>query len=206
MDISGQLANPFKPAERPHPLEAELSIREGIGTAQKDFDWIERNIPCQKACPAGTDIPAYLTAIAEDRFDDAYRINLRDNIFPGILGRVCSRPCESACRHGYEGLGDSVAICASKRSASDQKQADPIPIDLFPSTGKTIGIIGSGVAGLAAARNPIRLGHAITIYEKHSEPGGMLNQGIPEFRLPRALIHQEIEQPLLELKLSATLK
>ena len=195
MDISGQLAKLFKPAERPHPLEAELSIREGIGTAQKDFDWIERNIPCQKACPAGTDIPAYLTAIAEDRFDDAYRINLRDNIFPGILGRVCSRPCESACRHGYEGLGDSVAICASKRSAYDQKQADPILIDpLFPSTGKTIGIIGSGVAGLAAARNLIRLGHAITIYEKHSEPGGMLNQGIPEFRLPRALIHQEIEQ------------
>jgi formate dehydrogenase major subunit len=195
MDLTGQLAKLFKPAERPHPREAELSVHKGHGRAQKDFDWIERNIPCQKACPAGTDIPAYLTAIAEDRFDDAYRINLRDNIFPGILGRVCSRPCESACRHGYEGLGDSVAICASKRSASDQKQPNPILLDpLFPPTEKSIGIIGSGVAGLAAARNLIRLGHAVTLYEKHKEPGGMLNQGIPEFRLPRDLIHQEIQQ------------
>ena len=79
MDLTGQLAKLFKPAKRPHPLEAELSTREGIGTAQKDFDWIERNIPCQRACPAGTDIPAYLTAIAEDRFDDAYRINLTNS-------------------------------------------------------------------------------------------------------------------------------
>ena len=195
MDLSGQLAKLFKPVERPHPKEAALSVREGIGNAQKDIDWLATNIPCQKACPAGTDIPGYLTAIAEGDPETAYRINLRDNIFPGILGRVCSRPCESACRHGYEGLGEPVAICASKRATDDHTSEAPVVLDpLAEPTGKSIGIIGSGVAGLAAARNLALLGHTIVVYEKHTAPGGMLNQGIPEFRLPRALIEKEIEQ------------
>jgi formate dehydrogenase major subunit len=195
MDLTGQLAKLFKPAERPHPTEAELSVAQGSCSTPKDFEWLDRNIPCQKACPAGTDIPAYLTAIAEERPADAYRINLRDNIFPGILGRVCSRPCESACRHGYEGLGEPVAICASKRSAADFSPSHPILLEPhFPPTQKSVAIIGSGVAGLAAARELALLGHTVTVYEKHTEPGGMLNQGIPEFRLPRELIQREIEQ------------
>ena len=156
---------------------------------------METNVPCQKACPAGTDIPAYLTAIAEGNPDEAYRINLRDNIFPAVLGRVCSRPCEAACRHGYEGLGDAVAICFSKRSAADFKDGDPVLLEpWFPPTGKKVAVIGAGVAGLAVARNLTLLGHRVTIYEKHSRPGGMLNQGIPEFRLPRDLIEREIGQ------------
>ena len=156
---------------------------------------METNVPCQKACPAGTDIPAYLTAIAEGNPDEAYRINLRDNIFPAVLGRVCSRPCEAACRHGYEGLGDAVAICFSKRSAADFKAGDPVLLEpWFPPTGKKVAVIGAGVAGLAVARNLTLLGHRVTIYEKHSRPGGMLNQGIPEFRLPRDLIEREIGQ------------
>jgi len=153
------------------------------------------NVPCQKACPAGTDVPAYLTAIAEGDPAEAYRLNLRDNIFPAVLGRVCSRPCEAACRHGYDGLGDPVAICFSKRSASDFHTAEPVLLDpWFTPSGKKVAVIGSGVAGLTAARNLTLLGHRVTVYEKHSSPGGMLNQGIPEFRLPRDIIEREIGQ------------
>jgi formate dehydrogenase major subunit len=197
MDFSGQIKELFHPPVRPHPPTAELSVREGTCRAAKDFDWLATNIPCRKACPAGTDIPAYLTAIAEGDPDLAYRINLLDNVFPAILGRVCSRPCEAACRHGYDGLGDPVAICFSKRSAADFAQQQPVRLDpWFPPSGKKVAVIGSGVAGLTAARNLTLLGHRVTVYEKHGVPGGMLNQGIPEFRLPRAIIDREIGQIL----------
>ena len=195
MDLSGQIEKLFKNIDLQHPKEAELSINEGYGKTEKDFDWIEKNIPCQKSCPAGTNIPEYLTAISENRYDDAYLINLRDNIFPGVLGRVCSRPCESACRHGYENLGDPVAICASKRGSYDYKDKDLVILDpIYPKTEKSVGIVGAGVAGLTAARNLTLLGHNVIVYEKHSEPGGILNQGIPEFRLPRNIINHEIQQ------------
>ncbi len=195
MDFSGQLKTLFKPPERPHSPTAELSVREGKCNAAKDFAWMATNVPCQQACPAGTDIPAYLTAIADGCPDEAYRINLRDNVFPAVLGRVCSRPCEAACRHGYEGLGEAVAICFSKRSAADFASQEPVLLaPWFPPTGKRVAVIGSGVAGLTAARNLTLYGHRVTVYEKHSRPGGMLNQGIPEFRLPRAIIEREIRQ------------
>ncbi|VGO17291.1 NADPH-Fe(3+) oxidoreductase subunit beta [Pontiella desulfatans] len=195
MDFSGQIKKLFKPVERTHSASAELSAKAGHCKEPKDFAWMETNVPCQKACPAGTDVPAYLTAIATGDFEEAYRINLRDNIFPAVLGRVCSRPCEAACRHGYDGLGDPVAICFSKRSAADFPQQDPILLEpWFPESGKRVAVVGSGVAGLAAARNLTLLGHKVTVYEKHHSPGGMLNQGIPEFRLPREIIHREIKQ------------
>lgn len=195
MDFTGQIKGLFTPPERPHSSKAELSVRTGKCNSPKDFQWMATNVPCQKACPAGTDIPAYLTAIAEGDPAEAYRLNLRDNVFPAVLGRVCSRPCEAACRHGYEGLGDSVAICFSKRSAADFKKENRILLKpLFPSSGKTVAVVGSGVAGLTAARNLTLLGHRVTVYEKHSSPGGMLNQGIPEFRLPRDIIEREIGQ------------
>ncbi len=156
---------------------------------------MDTNIPCQKACPAGTDVPAYLTAMAEGDPDEAYRINLHDNVFPAVLGRVCSRPCEAACRHGYDALGEPVAICFSKRSSADFSSRDPVLLDpWFSATGKRVAVIGSGVAGLAAARNLSLFGHEVTVYEKHAKPGGMLNQGIPEFRLPREIIDREIGQ------------
>ncbi len=195
MDFSKQLKSLFKPPERLHSTTAELSIRTGTCATPKDFLWMETNVPCQKACPAGTDIPAYLAALASGDSDEAYRINLRDNIFPAVLGRVCSRPCESACRHGYTGLGDPVSICFSKRSAANFKTAEPVLLDpWFPSSGKRVAVIGSGVAGLTAARNLTLFGHRVTVYEKHARPGGMLNQGIPEFRLPREIIDREIAQ------------
>lgn len=195
MDFSGQIKKLFKPPQRPHSPQAELSANTGQCNSEKDLKWYETNVPCQTACPARTDIPGYLTAISNGNFETAYKINLRDNIFPAILGRVCSRPCETTCRHGYDGLGDSVAICFSKRSAADFASQAPVILDpWFPDTGKKVAIIGSGVAGLAAARNLRLMGHDVQVYEKHEKPGGMLTQGIPEFRLPRAVIDKEIAQ------------
>ena len=133
------------------PAEAALSKSAGVADAPKDFAWIQTNIPCQAACPADTDIPGYLGAIARGDYDEAYRINLRDNVFPAVLGRVCTRPCEPACRHGREGLGEPVAICFSKRS-SEKFLADRAPVVLdpwFQDTGKRIVVVGGGAAGLA---------------------------------------------------------
>jgi NADPH-dependent glutamate synthase beta subunit-like oxidoreductase len=177
-------------------METALSKRTGLADAPKDLDWLARNIPCQAACPAHTDIPGYLEAIARGDFEEAYRINLAENVFPAVLGRVCSRPCEKPCRHGWEGLGESVAICFSKRSAADfLKSSGPVILPpLFPPTGKTIAVVGAGVAGLAAARDLVRRGHRVTVYERHDRPGGLLRLGIPPFRLPRAIVDREIQQ------------
>jgi len=173
-----------------------LSEPVGTASAAKDFDWLAKNIPCQAACPAGTDIPGYLDAIAHGRYEEAYRINLIDNVFPAVLGRVCTRPCEPACRHGWEGLGDPVAICFSKRSADDfMRRADPVKLNpVFPPTGKHVAVVGSGAAGLAAARELALWGHQVTVYEKHDRPGGLMILGIPPFRLPREIVDREIEQ------------
>jgi hypothetical protein len=166
-----------------------VSRQRGAAVAPKDFHWLEQNIPCQTACPAATDIPAYLDAIYKGDPAAAYRINLRDNVFPAVLGRVCARPCEGECRHGWEGLGEPVAICFSKRSAADFGGQQPLLLEKwFEPSGKTVAVVGAGVAGLAAARELALLGHAVTVYEKHRQPGGMLNQGIPVFRLPREII------------------
>ncbi len=173
-----------------------LSKLVGTGRAAKDKRWLAVNIPCQEACPARTDIPRYLTEIYDGNYEAAYMTNLCDNVFPAVLGRVCARPCEKACRHGWDGLGASVAICFSKRSTADfNPNAAPVVLPpLFERSGKRIAIVGAGVAGLTAARELARFGHDVTVYEKHCRPGGMMNQGIPVFRLPREHIDREIDQ------------
>lgn len=173
-----------------HPLSAPV----GDCCSPRDFDWTEKNIPCQAACPAQTDIPGYLEAISRGDFAAAFAINLRDNVFPGVLGRVCTRPCEAACRHGWDGLGDSVAICHAKRSACDYRDGQTeVPLQKwYGPTGKRVAVVGAGVAGLTCARNLALLGHNVVVLEAHQRPGGMLVQGIPEFRLPRDVVTQDI--------------
>ena len=105
--------------DKERPKHSALSQDQGLADQPKDFDWVARNVPCQAACPADTNIPGYLAAVVRGDYAEAYRMNLEDNVFPAVLGRVCSRPCEPACRHGWPGLGESVAICFAKRSADD---------------------------------------------------------------------------------------
>jgi formate dehydrogenase major subunit len=157
---------------------------------------MRQNVPCRAACPAGTDIPGYLEAIHQGDMEAAYRINLRDNVFPAVLGRTCTRPCEPACRHGWDGLGDPVAICFAKRSADDfRNRQEPVVLErLFPDSGRQVAVIGGGTSGLTAARELALWGHQVVVFEAHSEPGGLMIQGIPEFRLPRDIVRREIEQ------------
>ena len=156
--------------------------------------WYSDSVPCRSACPADTDIPGYLEAIYHGDYQSAYNINFNDNFFPEVLGRVCSRPCEKACRHGVNDNGDSVSICFSKRAAGKYSNNKPKLENKLKDTSKDILIIGGGVAGLAAAAELRRFGHKVTMYEKHKSLGGMLNQGIPVFRLPRRIIEKEIKQ------------
>jgi NADPH-dependent glutamate synthase beta subunit-like oxidoreductase/ferredoxin len=156
--------------------------------------WYSDSVPCRSACPADTDIPGYLEAIYHGDYQSAYNINFNDNFFPEVLGRVCSRPCEKACRHGVNDNGDSVSICFSKRAAGKYSNKKPKLQNKLNDTNKDILIIGGGVAGLATAAELRRFGHKVTMYEKHKSLGGMLNQGIPVFRLPRKIIEKEIEQ------------
>jgi len=190
---------PVKPnrhAKLEQPREFVLSKATGLGRHARDADWAAKNIPCQAACPAGTDIPGYLEAITDGDFAKAYRLNLESNVFPAVLGRVCTRPCEPACRHGWEGLGEPVAICWSKRAADDHMLAGHPQVlePLFLPSGKSVGVVGGGAAGLTAARELALWGHEVTVYEQHDEAGGMMIQGIPEFRLPRDVVRREVDQ------------
>lgn len=170
----------------------------------RDFGYIAENIPCQHACPAKTNIPGYIRCITEKRYGRSYELNRCYNIFPGVLGRICSRPCEPACRHGETDLGKSVNICHLKRCAADMKSSwHRIKEDFYAPTGKQVAVIGGGPAGLAAAHELTTLGHSVTIFESMEKPGGMLMYGIPEFRLPRDVLSLEINNIL---RLGVTLK
>jgi len=163
----------------------------------RDIGWVRQNVPCQAACPAQTYVPGYIRALSEGRYGKAYEINREANVLPGVLGRICSRPCESACRHGWAGNGEPVAICHLKRGAHDFKPASHrITENLYAPTGKRVAIIGAGPAGVAAAHDLSLLGHDVVIFEREERPGGMLRYGIPEFRLPRDLLEIELHNAL----------
>ncbi|MBW1791741.1 MAG: FAD-dependent oxidoreductase, partial [Deltaproteobacteria bacterium] len=173
-------------------------------TEPEDFYYMDINVPCQAACPALTNIPAYIRALYEKQYGQSYEFNRMANILPGILGRICSRPCENKCRHGESELGQPVNICHIKRAAADLQDKVPLPIaEDLPTFGKKVAIIGSGPAGLAAAHDLATIGAHVTIYEAMDQPGGMLRYGIPEFRLPRQIIKAEIDRIL---KLGINLK
>lgn len=178
---------------RKSPNPTEYSVVEGIGETTKDQKTLAKDIPCQAACPAKTNVPGYIEQIARGNLDAAYRINLENNVFPGVLGRICTRPCEDACRHHWTNTNGPVQICHLKRSSADHLTRSPSALPAwFPKTGKRVAVIGGGPAGLTAARELHRYGHAVTLFERGTTLGGMMLNGIPRFRLPRQTIETEI--------------
>ena len=175
------------------PAPREVSVVKGLGDHPADFASQRRSVPCQAGCPAGTDVPGYLEEIARGNHDEAYRINLEHNVLPGVLGRVCVRPCQKECRHTWTDINGTVEICHLKRAAADRVSAEvPPPAPWFPESGRRVAVVGGGPAGLAAARELRRYGHGVTIFEKEPRLGGMLVDGIPRFRLPLDVIDREI--------------
>lgn len=148
--------------------------------------------PCQNACPAGVNVPGYISLISANRVRDAYNLIRKDNPFPAVCGRVCTHPCEEKCRRTQ--LDESLAIRDLKRYIADSiLQSDEPFNDLkFPAKGKSIGIIGAGPSGLTCGYYLARLGYDVTVYEALSTAGGILRYGIPEYRLPRDLLQKEI--------------
>ncbi|MGH6901508.1 MAG: FAD-dependent oxidoreductase, partial [Geminicoccaceae bacterium] len=166
-------------------------------TDPRDVGWVRQNIPCQTACPADTNVPAYIQMILENRYGRSYELNRIANVLPGTLGRICSRPCEDACRHGWPGNGAPVNICHLKRAAADHKpDGHRITENLFTPSGKRIAVGGAGSAGIAAAHDLSMLGHDVTMFEQEKIAGGMLYYGIPEFRLPRDVLAVEVRNAL----------
>jgi NADPH-dependent glutamate synthase beta subunit-like oxidoreductase len=155
-------------------------------------EYVEEQVKCQAACPAHTDARRYIWLIAEGRFDEAYALNKIYNVFPAVLGRVCTRPCEDACRRSDD--DDPVSIRALKRAAADfrsERWRHMMP-ERHPPNGMSVAIIGSGPAGLSAAQDLALLGYEVVVYEAMSVPGGMLVAGIPAYRLPREIVEEEI--------------
>ena len=156
-------------------------------------DYYHRVVDCQWACPAHTNVPEYIRLIAQGRFTDAYMLNRESNVFPGILGRTCDRPCEPACRRGRVD-GKPVAICRLKRVAADQRGEvrHLLPTAPAVTNGKKIALIGAGPASLTVANDLMPLGYEVTIFEKLPRPGGLMRINIPAFRLPEHVLDEEI--------------
>jgi formate dehydrogenase beta subunit len=156
-------------------------------------DYYHRVVDCQWACPAHTNVPEYIRLIAQGRFTDAYMLNRESNVFPGILGRTCDRPCEPACRRGRVD-GKPVAICRLKRVAADNRGevAHLLPKAAAKKNGKKVALIGAGPASLTVANDLMPLGYQVTILEKLPRPGGLMRINIPAFRLPEQVLDEEI--------------
>jgi len=170
-------------------------------------EFFHRVVDCQWACPAHTDVPEYIRLIALGRFDDAYMLNRESNVFPGILGRVCDRPCEPACRRGRV-EEKPVAICRLKRVAADNCGDVSARLPKAPrvKNGKRIALIGAGCASLTVANDLAPLGYDCIIFEALDKPGGLMRSNIPAFRLPGEVLDEEIANILdigVELRLSA---
>ena len=163
-----------------------------------DPSYFHKVVDCQWACPAHTPVPEYIRLIAQGRYDDAYMVNWMSNVFPGILGRTCDRPCEPACRRGRvedknASTPEPVAICRLKRVAADFKGEEiraMIPRPL-PRNGKRVACIGGGPASLTVARDLAAQGYAVTVFEGEAKAGGFMRTQVPRFRLPEEVIDEE---------------
>jgi len=157
-----------------------------------DPRYYHKVVDCQWACPAHTNVPQYLRLIGQGRYADSYLLNRETNVFPGILGRTCDRPCEPACRRGRVDE-KPVAICRLKRVAADLRGdiTDRLPTAPKEKNGKRVALIGAGPSSLTVANDLLPLGYDVTIYEKHTRPGGLMRFSIPSFRLPERVIDEE---------------
>ena len=162
-------------------------------------DYFHKVVDCQWACPAHTPVPEYIRLIAQGRYSDAYMVNWKSNVFPGVLGRTCDRPCEPACRRGRveENQGERpepVAICRLKRVAADYKEdiRGRLPKPAKKKNGKRIACVGAGPASLTVARDLLPLGYSVTLFDSDRLSGGMIRSQIPKFRLPEKVIDEEV--------------
>ncbi len=162
-------------------------------------DYFHKVVDCQWACPAHTPVPEYIRLIAAGRYGDAYMVNWHSNVFPGILGRTCDRPCEPACRRGRveehnEAKPEPVAICRLKRVAADNKGdiRSQLPKPPPRKNGKRIACIGAGPASLTVARDLAPLGYEVVVFDQDPKAGGMIRTQIPRFRLPEEVIDEEV--------------
>ena len=167
-------------------------------TNVSDPEYFHKVVDCQWACPAHTPVPEYIRLIAQGRYDDAYMVNWVSNVFPGVLGRTCDRPCEPACRRGRveeenTAKPEPVAICRLKRVAADFKSGEVramIPKPL-PKNGKKVACVGAGPASLTVARDLASQGYAVTVFDGETKAGGFIRTQIPRFRLPESVIDEE---------------
>uniref|UniRef100_UPI0035685FB7 FAD-dependent oxidoreductase n=1 Tax=Shimia sp. TaxID=1954381 RepID=UPI0035685FB7 len=161
-------------------------------TNTADPEYFHRVVDCQYACPAHTPVPEYIRLIAQERYSDAYMVNWESNVFPGVLGRTCDRPCEPACRRGRV-EEEPVAICRLKRVAADFKDdvKPRLPV-AGPANGKKIALVGGGPASLTVARDLAPLGYELHLFDAQAKGGGFMRSEIPSFRLPETVLDEEV--------------
>lgn len=195
--------NIFYSADCAIGYEAAKMILKGIKGFRDDFEEhilrgrckleLNQPVPCVSQCPAGVDIPGYIALVAEGRYGDAVRLIRKDNPLPAVCGLICEHPCEVRCRRTL--IDDPVNIRGLKRFAVDHAGEVPLPVPAV-STGKKVAVIGGGPGGISAAYYLALMGHDVTIFEQRKKLGGMLRYGIPNYRLPRQILDQEIEHLL----------
>src|SRR5829696_8571708 len=157
-----------------------------------DPEYFHKVVDCQYACPAHTPVPEYIRLIAEGKYTEAYMINWDSNVFPGILGRTCDRPCEPACRRGRVDE-EPVAICRLKRVAADNKEGVRARLPAVPAAtnGRRVACVGAGPASLTVARDLSLLGYEVTVIDAEAKAGGFIRTQIPDFRLPDGVVDEE---------------
>lgn len=162
-------------------------------TDVKRPDYFHKVVDCQWACPAHTNVPEYIRLIAQGKYTESYMLNRKSNVFPGVLGRTCDRPCEPACRRGRI-EEKPVAICRLKRVAADLKGdfQHLMPAVPVKKNGKRVALVGAGPASLTVANDLMPLGYECTIFEKQAKPGGLMRTNIPSFRLPEQVLDDEV--------------
>ena len=169
------------------------------------IDYYHKVVDCQWACPAHTNVPEYIRLIAQGKYTESYLLNRSSNVFPGILGRTCDRPCEPACRRGRVDE-KPVAICRLKRVAADLKGDITPHLPAVPrqKNGKRVACVGAGPASLTVANDLLPLGYEVVMFEKQARPGGLMRSNIPSFRLPESVLDEEVSMILTWGSTSAT--